>query len=233
MNMNNIDVSFVLGMGWTDTGLNSYVNDYLIESAQNHSEKIFPLTGITPHSGSIGVKEAERCLSQGIYGFGEIHSDLQGFDITSYEIMAPYMELLSFKNMPMVIHSSEPMGHQYPGKGSAYPGKLWELIRNFPNTKIILAHWGGGAPFYELMPDVSKAFRNVYYDCAATPYLYATSIFNTVEGIVSHRKILFGSDYPVISQGRVLKDLNEAFLSETVKCFTLSRNAKEVFNLQI
>ena len=111
-------------------------------------------------------------------------------------------------------------------------GGYAKKILEFPNTKIILAHWGGGAPFYELMPEVSKAFRNVYYDCAATPYLYATSIFNTVEGIVSHRKILFGTDYPVISQGRVLKDLNEAFLSESVKCFTLSRNAKEVFNLQ-
>ena len=230
MNSNNISASIVQGMGWSDIGLNSYVNDYLIESAQNYSGRIFPLTGITPHSGATGVKEAERCISQGIYGFGEIHSDLQGFDITSYEIMAPYMDLLSIKNMPIVIHSSEPVGHRYPGKGTASPEKLWQLVCNFPNSKIILAHWGGGTPFYELMPEVSKAFQNVYYDCAASPYLYTASIFNTVRSLVNHKKILFGSDYPVISQGRVLKDLKDAFSHRDLE-YTMSHNAKEVFNL--
>ena len=231
MNSNNINLSFILGMGWTDAGLNSYINDYLIESSQNSFGKLLPLIGITPHSGAIGIKEAERCLSHGIHGFGEIHSDLQKFDITSHEVMAPYMELLSYKNMPIVIHASEPMGHQYPGKGSAYPEKLWEFVSNFPDSKIILSHWGGGAPFYELMPEVSKAFRNVYYDCAATPYLYTPSIFETVVNALGHKKIVFGSDYPIISQEKVLKDLEESSLNEEFKDSTLFHNAKEIFNL--
>ena len=133
--------------------------------------------------------------------------------------------------MPIVIHASEPMGHQYPGKGSTYPEKLWKFVCNFPDSKIILSHWGGGAPFYELMPEVSKAFRNVYYDCAATPYLYTPSIFETVVNALGHKKIVFGTDYPIISQGRVLKDLEKSSLNDDFKYSTLFHNAKEVFNL--
>ena len=231
METNKIRISIVLGMGWTDTGLNTYVNDYLIESSRKYPKQILPLAGITPHSRSKGIKEAERCLSAGVLGFGEIHPDLQGFDITNYEVMAPYMELLSCQNMPIILHASEPMGHQYIGKGNTYPEKLWRFVCNFPKAKIILSHWGGGAPFYELMPEVSNSFRNVYYDCAATPYLYTSSIFTTVTNLVGPKKILFGSDYPIIDQARVLKEITRTLANTNMNESLLSSNAKNLFGI--
>ena len=232
METNQINISIVLGMGWTDLGLNRHVNDYLIESSQKYKGQLFPVIGITPHLGTDGIKEAERYLENEIYGFGEIHSDIQDVDITSHKAMAPYMELLSHKNLPIILHASEPMGHQYPGKGSTFPGKLWKFVSNFPDAKIILAHWGGGTPFYELMPEVSKAFQNVYYDCAASPYLYESAIFDTVARIVKGKKILFGSDYPVLSQQRALAYLSEASLNGPLKQAIVSMNAKNIFNLK-
>ena len=66
--------------------------------------------------------------------------------------------------LPVVIHSSEPVGHSYPGKGNTPPDKLLAFINNFPNNKIICAHWGGGLPFYDLMPEVNENLKNVYVD---------------------------------------------------------------------
>ena len=70
--------------------------------------------------------------------------------------------------------------------------------------RVVAAHWGGGFPFYELMPEVQTAAANVWYDSAASLYLYRPEIFPTVARIAGPRKILWGSDYPLIAQARML-----------------------------
>jgi len=49
--------------------------------------------------------------------------------------------------------------------------------------KIVCAHWGGGLPFYALMPEVGKSFTNVFFDTAATVFLYQPQIFEQVSQI--------------------------------------------------
>jgi predicted TIM-barrel fold metal-dependent hydrolase len=79
---------------------------------------------------------------------------------------------------------------------------------------LILAHWGGGLCFYELLkkeaPDV---LRNVYYDTAASPYLYKHSIYSQMSNALAKGKILFGSDYPLLAPRRYFQDMAEAQLT--------------------
>jgi predicted TIM-barrel fold metal-dependent hydrolase len=98
--------------------------------------------------------------------------------------------------------------------------------------KIVLAHWGGGILFYELMREVSDLMSNVFYDTAATPLLYKNEIFNTSLNAVGARKILFGSDYPLIDQKNILKILNSQLLSPGDKSSISSENAKKVFKVK-
>jgi len=105
------------------------------------------------------------------------------------------------------------LGHSYPGKGMTPLERFYELILSFPNLPIILAHWGGGLPFYELMPEVAKAMANVYYDTAASPFLYSKKIYAIVSEIVGARKILFGTDFPLLSPRRYYQELEESGLS--------------------
>ena len=72
---------------------------------------------------------------------------------------------------------------------------LYPFICNFPDLKIVLAHWGGGLPFYALMPEVKTALANTWFDCAATPFLYKPEIFEHLADIVGFDKILFGTDW--------------------------------------
>ena len=65
-------------------------------------------------------------------GIGELHPDSQGFDITSRDELAPLMDLARPLGLPVLIHTSEPVGHQYPGKGETTPDRVYRLIRNFP-----------------------------------------------------------------------------------------------------
>ena len=108
---------------------------------------------------------------------------------------------------------------------------LYTLITTFPELKLICAHWGGGLPFYALMPEVKAALKNVYFDTAISPFLYSPQVYGHVVQLVGAEKILFGSDYPVISQRRFLKEINGLDLSEDVKTKILSGNAKKLLGI--
>ena len=103
-----------------------------------------------------------------------------------------------------MVHASEPLGHHYPGKGEATPDHILALAEAFPALKIVAAHWGGGLPFFELMPEVSKSLRNVAYDSAATTYLYDQSVFRHVMNICGSAKVIFASDFPILRQDRLV-----------------------------
>ena len=228
MDQHRISRSAVLGMGWEDDGLNSYVNDYILESSLRYPERIYPFTGINPSSQKTGLEEAQRCLELGAYGFGEVHPSFQNFNLGDRAVMSEYMALLESKDLPIFIHCSEPVGHQYPGKDDLSIKMIETFVSNFPNNKIVLAHWGGGLPFYELMPEIRSAFSNVYYDSGASPYLYNPTIFSDAIKLVGVEKILFGSDYPVITQNRVLKDLEKNLLNQNQMRSILETNFKHL-----
>ena len=92
--------------------------------------------------------------------------------------------------------------------------RFYELILSFPNLSVLLAHWGGGLLFYELMPEVAKTMANVYYDTAASPFIYSKKIYAIASEIVGAEKILFGTDFPLIRPQRYFQELEASGLSE-------------------
>ena len=96
---------------------------------------------------------------------------------------------------------------------------------------IILAHWGGGLPFYALMPEVKKAIKNVFFDTAASPLLYSPQIYEQAVSLVGAERILFGSDYPLLEQGRALKEITSLNLSEEAKNLILAGNAQRLLGM--
>jgi predicted TIM-barrel fold metal-dependent hydrolase len=106
------------------------------------------------------------------------------------------------------------LGHPYPGKGATPLERFYELILSFPGLPVLLAHWGGGLPFYELMPEVAKSMTNVYYDTAASPFLYTKKIYPIAREMVGVEKILFGTDFPLLLPGRYFQELEASGLSE-------------------
>jgi len=86
-------------------------------------------------------------------------------------------------------------------------------------------------PFYALMPEVDKALANVVFDTAATAFLYKPQIFEQVGRIIGSDKILFGSDYPLMHQSRVLDQIQSAQLPEEDKARILWANAQKLLCL--
>jgi predicted TIM-barrel fold metal-dependent hydrolase len=231
MNQAGVAHAVVMGMGWTDRELAREANDYIIESVACYPERLTGFCSVSPTWGDAALAEVERSAAAGLRGIGELHPDTQGFDITDKLLLAPLMEATRRLGLPVLVHASEPVGHQYPGKGHTTPEKLYRFIQNFPNNAIICAHWGGGLPFYALMPEVPKVIRNVYFDTAASPFLYRPEIFAAVVGLVGPDKILFGTDYPLLGHQRLLKQVQESSLDVKVQEAILGSNAASLLGL--
>ena len=127
--------------------------------------------------------------------------------------MRPLLEMADRYGLIITAHTSEPVGHSYQGKGHTTPDvtmRFIEIARNYPNVKIVCAHWGGGLPFYALMPEVKDALQNVWFDTAASPFLYSPEIFSIAPDLVGADKILLGSDFPLIRFRRIRSHIKES-----------------------
>jgi hypothetical protein len=120
------------------------------------------------------------------------------------------------------------VGHEYIGKGHITPDIVYSFVTSFPELRTVCAHWGGGLPFYALMPEVARALGNVFFDTAATVFLYKPEIFEHVSRLLGSDRILFGSDYPLMRQDRVIAQVRAAQLSEKDKAGILGVNAREL-----
>lgn len=230
MALAGVDASVACAFGWKDPGLCAEHNDYLLDSARLGGGRILPFVAIQPFSAG-AVAEVHRCADRGARGIGELMPNGQGFALDDVDLLRPVLAAAAERHLPVLTHSSEPVGHAYPGKGSVTPDVLYRLARAFPELTIICAHWGGGLPFYELMPEVQATLANVYYDTAASLFLYRPAVFQAALAAVAPRKVLFGSDFPLIRQGRFLNHVRKAGLAEDVLDAVLGGNAVRLLRL--
>ena len=225
MDEDGVDRSVAMGSGWTDAGLAREANDYIIDAVRRYPTRLEGLAGINPAWGPRAADEAARCAEAGLVGVGELHPDTQGYDLADGRLLAPLMEAVRHHRLVVTTHSSEPVGHSYTGKGKTRPDVIWEFVRHNPDVTIVLAHWGGGLPFYALMPEVESDLENVYFDTAASPLLYGPRIFGIASKLVGASKILLGSDFPLVRARRLLAQIDGAELSDADKTSIAGGNA--------
>jgi predicted TIM-barrel fold metal-dependent hydrolase len=231
MDSEGIDISVILNIGWTTHELCVETNDYIMESISRFPKRLVGFGSVQPRFPGPTVKEMERCIRGGIRGIGEIRPDVQQFNLLDKESEVCFIEFLVEHELILLTHASEPVGHQYQGKGSVTPEILYPFIINYPNLKIVCAHWGGGLPFYALMPEVKKAMANVYFDTAASPYLYSSQIYTQVIDLVGPEKILFGTDFPLLKPGRLLSEIDSLGLRDATRKMILEDNARNLLGI--
>ena len=231
MDRDGVDISVILNIGWATHELCVETNDYIMESVARYSERLVGFCAVQPLSPEAAIAEIERCVKGGIRGIGELRPDVQMLDLNEGEIMDPLVDVIRENKLILLFHASEPVGHHYPGKGGVTPDILYPFIMRFLDSPVVCAHWGGGLPFYALMPEVKEAMSNVYFDTAASPFLYSSQVYSQVAQLVGGDKILFGSDYPLLAQGRLLKEIDSLDLPQETKNLILSGNAQRLLGI--
>ncbi len=233
MDENHIDRSVVFGFPWKNDRYYKMHNDYILESINRFSHRLIGFCCLDP---SVDKSEDEvlRCVDNGLIGVGEIAFYDSDIDQQVVDAMSGVMEICRERDIPLLLHTNEPVGHIYPGKSPMSLSGLYMFLKRFSGNRIILAHWGGGIFFYALMKrEVRDVLKNVWFDTAASPYLYKKDIYPIASYIIGAEKILFGSDYPLISPARYLYEMEESGISSDLMRKITGENAVEVLGCKI
>jgi predicted TIM-barrel fold metal-dependent hydrolase len=230
MDKDGFDRAVIFGFSFRDMGLCRYVNDYVIEKARVHSGRLIGFSTLVPQHPE-AERELVRTFEAGLQGVGELFPEGQRFALESPRQMEALGLTCTGLGIPVMLHVNEPVGHPYAGKTGTKLAQAVAFAKNFPQLKIILAHWGGGLYFYELMKEVRQDLANVYYDTAASVFLYGYQIYDVVKALGLTRKILFGSDFPLLPPQRYMSDLGKSGLTAQEKQDILGENTRRLLSL--
>lgn len=225
-----VEAAVVSGFPWRQERLWRRQHEVIHAAMGRWPRKFIGFCNVNPLDPA-APREVERCLAAGFRGLGELawYVDDPGADLEYF--LAPLAELSQHYNVPLLLHMNDPVGAPYPGKAAIRLEVIYRLIQKFPEVTWILAHWGGGLPFYGLLKkEVSEVFRRVYFDTAASPYLYRPEVYRLAAEMVGPEKILFGSDYPLLPPKRYFEEMEQADLPEDWRRMILGQNLAGLLN---
>lgn len=210
-------------------------NEEIAEAAAKNSDMMIAFASIDPHKGVMGAREARRMIEEyGVKGF-KFHPTVQGFH--PYDRMAwPIYEVIAEYKMPAIFHS----GHSGIGSGMrgggglrlAYsnPMNLDEVAIDFPDMQIVIAHpsW----PWQDEALSLAMHKPNIWIDLSGWSPKYFPKQLVQYSNTLLKDRVLFGSDFPLITPERWIKDFKEAGFKEEVHQRILKDNAVRLLGLK-
>jgi len=231
MDEQGVDMAVVCGFPWSNMSTCKMNNDYVLDAVSRYPDRLRGLSCIDPLT-THSEEEVERCVAAGLSGVGELAFYRSGIDKRCRERLEPVMELCREHGLPVMIHTNEPVGHKYPGKTPNTLVQIYKMVKEFPENRLILAHWGGGLFFYNLWKqEVKPALNQVWFDTAASPYLYRPEIYRFAADLAGVDRILFGTDFCLLKPERYFKEMDHAGLTADEKAAICGGNAKALFGL--
>ncbi len=221
MDRAGVDVAVTCGFWWRSADLADEHAAYLLDAASASGGRLIPFVPVAA-SGPALEDTLARLTRFGAQGLGEVRPAQTGHADHAIELAA------ATHGLPALVHASETVGHAYPGKAGGYDvGALWRLLEERPAARVIAAHWGGGMPFYGLMPELRSHIEadRLVFDTAASAYLYEPRVFEAVIGLVGVGAVLWGSDFPLRDQRRDREEAEAALGSDEARAAILGGNA--------
>ncbi len=153
-----VDRAICFTWPFADPGLCAEANDYLAAAVRRHPDRLVGFGCVQPADPGAAA-EVERCARLGLRGLGELNADAQGWALEDEAALGPVAAAAAAAGLVWTLHCSEPVGHLYPGKGTATPDRVAALAARHPEVTIVAAHLGGGLPLHAHMPEVAELCR--------------------------------------------------------------------------
>ncbi|HHV78214.1 MAG TPA: amidohydrolase [Firmicutes bacterium] len=213
----------IFGYAMEDQGLCREINDYVCEVTAESGGALIGFMVLNPAKKDFEA-EFENCIARGLQGVGELFPEGQKFDLLGKD-MSKLAGLCREAKVPLMIHVNEQLGHSYAGKTSIGPVQAWKFAKEHPGLNIVYPHLGGGLFFYELMREVARDLRSVWYDTAAVPFLYSASVYKVAKDVGAIERLLLGTDYPLLGYERYWAQLRQSGLLPADQAALCGENA--------
>jgi predicted TIM-barrel fold metal-dependent hydrolase len=209
-------------------------NEEVAELAHKNSDVAIPFASIDPHRGEEGVQRARRLIKDfGVKGF-KFHPTVQEF-YPNDRLAYPLYEAIAEAKLPALFHTGQTgVGAGTRGGGGmrlkySNPIYLDDVAVDFPDMPIILAH--PSFPWQEEALSVATHKPQVYIDLSGWSPKYFPPILVQYTNTLLKDKVLFGSDYPVMSPERWMADFDQIGIKPEVKQKILKENAARLLKL--
>jgi hypothetical protein len=210
------------------TGKPRVSNEEVMQFANENRDIAIPFASIDPRRGSEGVQEAKRLLSEGVVRGLKLHPPVQQF-FPNDPIAYPLYELFAEAALPVIFHTGHSgIGTGLPGGGGirlkyGNPLPIDDVAVDFPTLPIIMAH--PSFPWQDEAISICLHKPNVYIDLSGWSPKYFPSTLIQYANTLLKDKVLFGSDYPLITPDRWLSDFEKIGIRDEVRPLILKENA--------
>ncbi len=218
----------------SQTGVPGVPNQEVAKAAADNPDVMIPFASIDPAKGQAGVRQARRLVADfGIRGF-KFHPSVQAFypnDRAAYPLYAAIEEM----GLPAVFHTGQTgIGAGAPGGGGirlkySNPMLLDDVAADFPGLIIVLAH--PSFPWQDEALAVATHKPLVYIDLSGWSPKYFPSQLVQYANTLLQDKVLFGSDYPLLTPDRWLADFDALPIKPEVRPKILKENAARLLGL--
>jgi predicted TIM-barrel fold metal-dependent hydrolase len=216
------------------TGHPTLSNEEIAQAAGEHSDVLIPFGSIDPARGTAGIRAARRLVTEhGVRGF-KFHPSIQAFEPNDRQHYPLWAELESLE-VPVLFHTGQ------TGIGSGLPGGrgiklrysdpmlLDDVAADFPDLTIVMAH--PSVPWQDAAIAVAQHKANVYIDLSGwSPKYFPPQLVRAANTLLKH-KVLFGSDYPLLTPDRWMADFAKLEIRDDVRPLILKDNAARVLGL--
>ncbi|MEU9114544.1 amidohydrolase family protein [Streptomyces sp. NPDC048483] len=217
------------------TGTAPVPNEEVAEAAAAHPDVLIPFASIDPFRGRAGVRQARRLVADhGVRGF-KFHPSIQGFFPHDRDLVYGLYEVLEETGTIALFHTGQTgIGAGVPGGGGIrlkYSNPLYvdDVAADFPQLKIILAH--PSFPWQDEALAVATHKPGVHIDLSGwSPKYFPPQLVRYANSLLQD-KVLFGSDFPVLTPDRWLADFDRLEIKDEVRPKILKENAARLLGL--
>jgi len=216
------------------TGRPQVPNDEVAAFAAENSDIVMAFASVDPMRGPEAVKEARRLIATGGFRGFKLHPPLQQFHAND-KAAYPFYEVVAAAKLPVIFHTGHSgIGTGMPGGGGVRlkygnPMDIDDVAVDFPDMPIIMAH--PSFPWQDEAISVCLHKPQVYIDLSGWSPKYFSPILIQYANTLLKKKMLFGSDYPLITPDRWMSDFAAIAIRDEVRPLILKENAARLFSL--
>jgi len=217
----------------TVTGRRAVPNDEIAEVAAANPDVLIPFASVDPNKPG-AVDEARRLIRDHDFRGFKFHPNIQAF-FPNDRAFYPLYEVIAEAGLPALFHSGHSgIGAGLPGGGGirlkySNPMCIDDVAVDFPELTIVLAH--PSFPWQDEAISVALHKRQVYLDLSGwSPKYFPPQLVQYANTLLKDR-VLFGSDYPMITPDRWLRDFEQADFKDEVRPLILKENAARFLKL--
>jgi predicted TIM-barrel fold metal-dependent hydrolase len=210
-------------------------SEEIADAAAEHADVLIPFGSVDPHRPDAADRARRLVNEHGVRGF-KFHPSLQAF-APNDERYYPLYATIQTLRVPALFHTGQTgIGAGLPGGRGiklrySDPMLLDEVAADFPDLTIVLAH--PSVPWQDEAISIASHKANVYLDLSGWSPRYFPPQLVRAAATFLRRKVLFGSDFPLITPDRWLADFAElADITSAVRPLILKENAIEALGLR-